>query len=56
MPNPYFTGHVMAKYLFGVGPSVLLATGPLVWIGLTFPIVALIIATPSIRIILSEAK
>lgn len=54
MPTPYFSLHVTAKFLFGVGLGVLLATWLPVWTGWLFIGVALVIAIPSARIILSK--
>ena len=54
MPNPYFALHITAKFLFGVGLGVLLATWLPIWTGWIFIIVALVIAIPSARIILSK--
>lgn len=52
MPNPYFTLHITAKFLFGVGLGVLLAIWLPVWTGWIFIVVALLIAIPSARIVL----
>ena len=52
VPNPYFTLHITAKFLFGVGLGVLLAIWLPVWTGWIFIIVALLIAIPSARIVL----
>lgn len=54
VPDPFFTLHITAKFLFGVGLGVLLATCLPVWTGWIFIIVALIIAIPSARIVLSK--
>ena len=52
VPNPYFTLHITAKFLFGVGWGVLLATWLPIWTGWVFIIAALLIAIPSVRIVL----
>lgn len=52
VPDPYFSLHVTAKFLAGVGIGVLLATYLPVWTGWLFIIAALLIAIPSARIIL----
>ena len=54
MRNPYFSLYVTAKFLAGVGIGVLLATWLPVWTGWIFIGVALVIAIPSARIILSK--
>jgi len=54
VPDPYFSLHVTAKFLAGVGIGVLLATCLPVWTWWIFIIVALVIAIPSARIILSK--
>ena len=54
VPNPYFTLHITAKFLFGVGLGVLLAIWLPVWTGWIFIIIALLIAIPSARIVLSK--
>jgi len=54
VPNPYFSLYVTAKFLFGVGLGVLLATWLPVWTGWLFIGVALVIAIPSARIVLSK--
>ena len=54
MPDPYFSLHITGKFLFGVGLGVLLATCLPVWTGWLFIGVALIIAIPSARIVLSK--
>ena len=54
VPNPYFYLHITSKFLFGVGLGVLLATWLPIWTGWIFIIVALVIAIPSARIILSK--
>ena len=53
VPNPYFSMHITAKFLFGVGLGVLLATWQPIWSGWLFIFVALVIAIPSARIVLS---
>ena len=52
VPNPYFTLHITAKFLSGVGLGVLLAIWLPVWTGWIFIIIALLIAIPSARIVL----
>ncbi len=54
MPNPYFTLHITAKFVFGVGLGVLLATWLPIWTGWIFIILALLIAIPSARIVLGK--
>ncbi len=54
VPNPYFSMHITGKFLFGVGLGVLLATWLPVWTGWIFIIIALLIAIPSVRIILGK--
>ncbi len=56
VPNPYFAMHITAKFLCGVGLGVLLVTWLPIWTGWVFIILALLIAIPSARIVLSEAK
>ncbi len=54
VPTPYFTLHITAKFLFGVGLGVLLASWLPIWTGWIFIIIALLIAIPSARIILGK--
>ena len=54
VPNPYFSLHVTAKFLAGVGIGVLLATWLPVWTWWIFIIIALLIAIPSTRILISK--
>jgi len=54
VPDPYFSLHVTAKFLAGVGIGVLLSTWLPVWTGWIFIGVALLIAIPSARIVLSK--
>jgi len=54
VPNPYFTMHITGKFLFGVGLGVLLAIWLPVWAGWVFIIAALLIAIPSVRIVLRK--
>ena len=54
VPDPYFSLHITAKFLAGVGIGVLLATCLPVWTWWIFIVVALIIAIPSARIVLSK--
>ena len=54
VPDPFFSLHITAKFLAGMGIGVLLATCLPVWTGWIFIIVALVIAIPSARIILSK--
>jgi len=54
MPNPYLTLHTTAKFLGGVGLGVLLATWLPIWTGWIFILAALLIAIPSVRIILGK--
>jgi len=54
VPNPYFTMHITGKFLAGVGLGLLLATWLPIWTGWVFLILALLIAIPSVRIILGK--
>ena len=54
VPDPYFSLHITAKFLVGVGLGVLLAAWLPVWTWWIFIIVALVIAIPSVRIVLSK--
>lgn len=54
LPNPYFTMHITSRFLFGIGLGILLATWLPIWSGWVFIILALVIAIPSTRIILSR--
>lgn len=54
VPNPYFAMHIAGKFLFGVGLGLLLAIWLPVWIGWLFIILALLIAIPSVRIVLGK--
>ena len=56
VPNPYFSLHITAKFLAGVGLGILLATWLPVWTGWAFIIIALLIAIPGARIVLGKAK
>jgi len=52
VPNPYFAMHITGKFLFGVGLGLLLAIWLPVWTGWVFIVAALLIAIPSVRIVL----
>ena len=54
VPNPYFALHITGKFLGGVGLGMLLATWLPVWTWWLFIIIAVVIAIPSARIILSK--
>ena len=54
VPNPYFTMHITSKFLFGVGLGLLLAIWLPVWTGWIFIVLSLLIAIPSVRIILGK--
>jgi len=54
VPNPYFSMHITAKFLFGVGLGLLLAIWLPVWTGWIFIAAALVIAIPSARIVLGK--
>ena len=54
VPNPYFSMHITAKFLSGLGVGVLLATWLPVWMGWVFLVAALLIAIPSARIVLGK--
>ena len=56
VPNPYFTMHITGKFLFGVGLGVLLATWLPIWTGWVFVILALLIAIPTVRIVLGGER
>jgi len=54
VPNPYFSMHITAKFLSGVGLGLLLAIWLPVWTGWLFIVAALLIAIPSARIVLGK--
>ncbi len=54
VPNPYFSMHITAKILFGVGLGLLLAIWLPVWTGWIFIAISLLIAIPSVRIVLGK--
>ena len=54
MPNPYLSMQITGKFLFGVGLGLLLTIWLPVWTGWIFIIAALLIAIPSVRIILGK--
>ena len=54
VPNPYFAMHITAKFLFGVGLGLLLAIWLPVWTGWIFIAISLLIAIPSVRIVLGK--
>ena len=54
VPNPNFTMHITAKFLFGVGLGLLLAIWLPIWTGWVFIIVALVLAIPSAIIVLKK--
>jgi len=54
MPNPYFSMHITAKFLFGVGLGLLLAIWLPIWTGWIFIAISLLIAIPSVRIVLGK--
>jgi len=54
IPNPYFAMHIASRFLFGVGLGLLLAIWLPAWTGWIFIVVALLIAIPSVRIILGK--
>jgi len=56
VPNPYFSMHITGKFLFGMGLGVLLATWLPVWTGWVFIAAALLIAIPSVRIVLGGER
>jgi len=47
--------HITGKVLFGVGLGVLLATWLPIWTGWVFIIAALLIAIPSVKIVLGKS-
>ena len=55
MPNPYFTMHITGKFLAGVGLGLLLAIWLPIWTGWVFITAALLIAIPSVRIVLRKS-
>ena len=54
VPNPYFSMHITAKFLFGVGLGLLLAIWLPIWTGWIFIAISLLIAIPSVRIVLGK--
>ena len=54
VPNPYFALHIASRFFFGLGLGVLLAIWLPIWTGWIFIIIALLIAIPSVRIILGK--
>ncbi len=54
VPNPYFSMHITAKFLGGVGLGLLLAIWLPVWTGWIFIAISLLIAIPSATIILRK--
>ena len=54
VPNPYFSMHITGKFLFGVGLGLLLAIWLPIWTGWIFIVISLLIAIPSVRIILGK--
>ena len=54
VPNPYFSMHITGKFLAGVGLGLLLAIWLPIWTGWVFIIAALLIAIPSVRIVLRK--
>ena len=54
VPNPYFSMHITAKFLAGVGLGLLLAIWLPVWTGWIFIAISLLIAIPSVRIVLGK--
>ena len=54
VPNPYFSMHITAKFLSGVGLGLLLAIWLPVWTGWIFIAISLLIAIPSVRIVLGK--
>jgi len=52
--NPYFTMHITGKFLFGVRLGVLLAIWLPIWTGWIFITAALLIAIPSVRVVLEK--
>ncbi len=54
VPNPYFSMHITGKFLAGVGLGLLLAIWLPVWTGWIFIVAALLIAIPSVRIVLGK--
>lgn len=54
VPNPYISMHITGKFLGGVGLGLLLAIWLPVWTGWIFIVAALVIAIPSVRIILGK--
>ncbi len=54
VPNPYFATHITAKFLAGVGLGLLFAIWLPLWTGWIFIVAALLIAIPSVRIVLGK--
>ncbi len=54
IPNPYFAMHIASRFLFGVGLGLLLAIWLPVWTGWIFIVAALLIAIPSVRLVLRK--
>ena len=54
VPNPYFSLHVTAKFLGGVGIGLLLAYWLPLWSWWLFIVAGVLIAIPSARIILRK--
>ena len=55
VPNPYFSMHITGKFLVGVGLGLLLAIWLPIWTGWVFITAALLIAIPSVRIVLRKS-
>jgi hypothetical protein len=54
VPNSYFSLHINAKFLCGLGLGILLATWLPIWTGWIFIVVALVISIPSAIIVLRK--
>jgi len=54
MPNPYILMHITSKFLFGVGLGLLLAIWLPIWTGWIFIGISLLIAIPSVRLVLRK--
>jgi len=54
MPNPYFAMHITSRFFFGAGLGLLLAIWLPAWTGWIFIAIALLIAIPGARILLSK--
>jgi len=54
IPTPYFAMHITSRFLFGVGLGLILAIWLPIWTGWIFIVVSLLIAIPSVRVVLGK--